>query len=104
RARAAARLAPAAPRAPRARARLRAQRLGQAQPLDHIIEYFRTLGIPAPELQAPFAAAMELLCGLAVLLGLCTRLAAVPLIVIMIVAIRTAQTGAFAEASGVLDW
>jgi putative oxidoreductase len=63
---------------------------------DGVIEYFRSLGIPAPELQAPFAASMELACGLALLAGLCTRLAAVPLIVIMIVALKTTQGEALA--------
>ena len=77
---------------------------GKLHHLDGVIDYFRTLGIPAPELQAPFAAAMEFACGLAVLLGFCTRLAAVPLIVIMLVAIKTAKAGDFAEAGDPLEW
>jgi len=58
--------------------------------LDGVVEFFRSLGIPAPELQAPFAAGNELVCGALVLLGLCTRLASIPLIVIMVVALKTA--------------
>lgn len=58
--------------------------------LDGVIEFFRGLGIPAPELQAPFAAGNELVCGVLVLVGLCTRIASIPLIVIMIVALKTA--------------
>jgi len=77
---------------------------GKLHNLDKVIEYFRTLGIPAPELQAPFAAAMEFACGLAVLVGFLTRLAAVPLIVIMVVALRTAFASQLGEAQGVIEW
>jgi putative oxidoreductase len=77
---------------------------GKLHNLDQVIEFFRSLGIPAPEVQAPFAAAMEFACGLAVLVGLCTRLAAVPLMVIMVVAIKTAKTADFADAHGAIEW
>lgn len=73
---------------------------GKLQHLDRVIEFFRSLGIPAPEIQAPFVAATELVCGLLVVLGLATRFAAVPLIVTMIVAIRTAL---WAELEGAID-
>src|SRR5262249_11055952 len=42
-------------------------------------------------IQAPFAAFMEFLCGVLMLLGLCTRLASIPLSIIMVVAIVTAR-------------
>jgi putative oxidoreductase len=64
---------------------------GKLTHLDKTIEYFASLGIPMAHLQAPFAAGMELLCGSLVLIGFATRVAAVPLIVIMAVAIRTAR-------------
>ncbi|PZN97204.1 MAG: DoxX family protein [Alphaproteobacteria bacterium] len=48
---------------------------------------FAKIGIPMPELMGPFVGIVELACGLLMLVGLCARLAAVPLIVIMIVAI-----------------
>jgi putative oxidoreductase len=48
---------------------------------------FAKIGIPAPELMGPFVGVMELVCGLFILAGLYARVAAVPLIVIMIVAI-----------------
>jgi putative oxidoreductase len=51
---------------------------GKLQNLDRVIEFFRSLGIPAPEYQAPFVAATELSCGLLLVLGLGTRFAAVP--------------------------
>ena len=63
---------------------------GKLQNLDHVIEFFRSLKIPAPELQAPFVAGTELSCGTLLVLGLGTRFAAVPLICTLIVAIRTA--------------
>lgn len=48
---------------------------------------FAHIGIPFPDLTGPFVGIVEIVCGLLVILGLLTRLAAVPLIVIMIVAI-----------------
>jgi putative oxidoreductase len=73
---------------------------GKVQNLPQVIEFFRSLGIPAPELQAPFVAATELCCGLLLVLGLATRFAAVPLVVTMIVAIRTAL---WDEIEGAID-
>jgi putative oxidoreductase len=64
---------------------------GKLHDLDSVIEFFGSLGIPHPELQAPFASATELVCGTLVLVGLFTRLASVPLIVTMVVAIVSAQ-------------
>jgi putative oxidoreductase len=52
---------------------------------------FAKIGLPAPEALAPFVATFEIACGLLVLLGLFTRLAAVPLIAIMLVAIATTK-------------
>ena len=52
---------------------------------------FTKIGIPAPEVLAPFVAYFEIACGCLILLGLLTRLAAIPLIVIMLVAITTTK-------------
>jgi putative oxidoreductase len=48
---------------------------------------FTRIGIPWPELMGPFVGVVELVCGALIIVGLLTRLAAVPLIVVMIVAI-----------------
>jgi putative oxidoreductase len=64
---------------------------GKLHSLDRVIEFFGSLGIPHPELQAPFASATELVCGALMLAGLFTRLASVPLVIVMLVAIATAQ-------------
>jgi uncharacterized membrane protein YphA (DoxX/SURF4 family)/plastocyanin len=48
---------------------------------------FTKIGIPAPDMMAPFVAGVEVVCGALVLLGLATRLAAIPLVVDMLVAI-----------------
>ena len=48
---------------------------------------FARIGLPAPELLGPFVGGFEILCGALVLLGLFTRLAVVPLLIIMSVAI-----------------
>lgn len=48
---------------------------------------FARIGIPAPDVTGPFVGVVEVVCGLLLLLGLLTRLAAIPLIVDMLVAI-----------------
>jgi len=48
---------------------------------------FAKIGLPAPEFLASFVGAFEIACGILVLLGLFTRLAVIPLIIIMTVAI-----------------
>lgn len=52
---------------------------------------FERIGLPAAELLGPFVGATEITCGSLVLLGLLTRVAAVPLIVTMLVAIVTTK-------------
>jgi uncharacterized membrane protein YphA (DoxX/SURF4 family) len=48
---------------------------------------FAKIGLPSPELLAPFVGSFEIVCGLLVLLGLFTRLATIPLLAVMAVAI-----------------
>ncbi|HWS87587.1 MAG TPA: DoxX family protein [Pyrinomonadaceae bacterium] len=48
---------------------------------------FAKIGIPSPEVVAPFVGVVEVVCGALVLLGLFTRLAAVPLVVVMLAAL-----------------
>jgi len=52
---------------------------------------FIKIGIPAPEIMAPFVGGVEIVCGALVLAGLYTRLASVPLIINMLVAISTTK-------------
>jgi len=52
---------------------------------------FTQIGIPAPEVMAPFVGVVEIGCGLLLLVGLLTRLAAVPLLIDMVVAIGTTK-------------
>ena len=80
---------------------------GKLHNLEQAINYFGELGIPHPELQAPFASGTELVCGTLVLIGLFTRLASVPLIITMIVAILTAQkenVGSVGDLFGLIEW
>jgi putative oxidoreductase len=64
--------------------------LGKLGKLPGLVQYFRSLGIPAPEIQAPFVASVEFLCGMLLVVGLATRPAALMLCGVMVVAIVTA--------------
>lgn len=59
---------------------------------------FAKIGIPMPAISAPFVGVVEILCGLLLLLGLVTRLAAVPLIIDMLVAIATTKIPIFIKS------
>ncbi|MBN1559850.1 DoxX family protein [candidate division KSB1 bacterium] len=48
---------------------------------------FTEIGLPASEFLGTFVASFEVGCGVLVLLGLCTRYASIPLVIIMLVAI-----------------
>jgi uncharacterized membrane protein YphA (DoxX/SURF4 family) len=48
---------------------------------------FAHIGIPYPEIMGPFVGIIETICGALIIVGLLTRVAAIPLIAIMIVAI-----------------
>lgn len=52
---------------------------------------FVKIGIPFPEIMGPFVGGVEIVCGVLLLAGLLTRLAAVPLIVDMLVAIGSTK-------------
>jgi putative oxidoreductase len=52
---------------------------------------FTKIGIPVPEIMAPFVGVIEIGCGALLILGLLTRLAAIPLIIDMLVAIATTK-------------
>lgn len=52
---------------------------------------FAHIGIPVPTLTAPFVGIVEILCGALLILGLFTRLAAVPLVIDIAVAIATTK-------------
>jgi putative oxidoreductase len=64
---------------------------GKVHNIEKVTGFFTTLGIPAPHFQAILVGYSELLCGTALVVGLLTRLATIPLIVSMIVAILTAK-------------
>jgi uncharacterized membrane protein YphA (DoxX/SURF4 family) len=52
---------------------------------------FSAIGIPAPHLMAPFVGAVEIVCGFCVIAGLFTRLAAIPLLIDISVAILSTK-------------
>lgn len=52
---------------------------------------FQKIGLPYPQFLAPFVGTFEITCGLLVLLGLFTRIASIPLVIIMLVSIATTK-------------
>ncbi len=56
---------------------------------------FTKIGVPAPEISASFVGVVEIVCGALLLLGLLTRLAAIPLIIDISVAIATTKIPLF---------
>lgn len=52
---------------------------------------FAKIGMPSPEILGPMVGAFEIVCGALVLFGLFTRLAVIPLLTIMCVAIYTTK-------------
>lgn len=58
---------------------------------------FAKIGIPKPEFFGPFVGVFEIICGALLLAGLFTRLAAIPLLVIMLVAIATTKAAVLAK-------
>src|SRR5438067_12380668 len=67
---------------------------GKLHGLDKVTEFFTELGIPAPGFNAVLASTAEFVCGTLLLVGLLTRLASLPLIAVMTVAILTAKRDA----------
>ena len=59
--------------------------------LPRMIENFRSWGIPLPEIVTPFVSGVEFVGGFLLLVGLLTRFAAVPMMIVMLVAIVSAK-------------
>jgi putative oxidoreductase len=59
---------------------------GKLGDINKVINFFTSLGIPAPALNAWFVSGLELVGGILLILGLGSRLIAVPLVIDMMVA------------------
>jgi putative oxidoreductase len=80
---------------------------GKLHDLESVTNFFTSLGLPAPAFQARLVASSEFVCGALLLVGLATRFAAAPLIIVMCVAIRTAlweQVDGVASLVGLLEF
>ena len=58
---------------------------------------FKNIGLPYSELLASFVVSFEIICGVLILIGLLTRLASIPLIIIMMVALITTKSKVFVD-------
>jgi len=80
---------------------------GKVHNLAKVTAYFNELGIPFPGIQAPMVSFIELIGGALLLLGLASRLAALPLMGSMAVAILTAQRAnvhGLPDLFGLVEW
>jgi len=71
---------------------------GKLQNVEPVIEFFANLGIPLPTFNAYFVGVVESIGGLCLLFGFASRLVAIPLAIVMVVALITAHMGATSEA------
>lgn len=71
---------------------------GKLANFDNTVQFFASLGIPMPELNAAFVSRLEYYGGIALVLGLATRLVAAGLASTMVVALLTAEKQPFLEA------
>ncbi len=68
--------------------------LGKLQKLDQTTEFFKDLHIPMPQVNAVMAGGTEMVGGILLAIGLCSRLISIPLAITMIVALLTAHKDA----------
>lgn len=80
---------------------------GKVHGLDRVTQFFTELGIPAPGFNAHMVSFVELIGGALLIVGLASRLAALPLIASMAVAIVTAQREqihGLPDLFGLVEW
>ena len=53
---------------------------------------FAKIGLPSPEFLGSFVGSFEIICGILILIGLFTRFASIPILVIMLVAIAVTKS------------
>jgi putative oxidoreductase len=58
---------------------------------------FAKIGLPNPEFLGAFVGSFEIICGVLILIGLLTRLAAIPTLIIMLVAISVTKAQLFID-------
>ncbi len=80
--------------------------LGKFSNLDQVAAYFQTIGIPLPMLNASVVASIEFIGGACLIIGLASRIIAIPLICTMLIAMWTAYPDAvkmvFSNPQGVM--
>ena len=80
---------------------------GKVNNLAKVTDFFTELAIPMPGLNAVLASYAELICGFLLVIGLASRLASVPLVVTMVIAILTAKRSelhSVPDLFGFVEW
>lgn len=65
--------------------------LAKLHNIEKVVQFFITLNLPYPEFHAYLVAICELICGILLFIGFASRLAAIPIIFIMFIALGTAH-------------
>ena len=76
---------------------------GKLQDLSKPIAAFGKLGIPYPELHAPLVAYTEFVGGILLAIGLFSRIASIPLIITMVVALIVAHNASLGNIAGIVS-
>lgn len=71
--------------------------------IEGTVTFFIKLGIPAPYFHAYEVGIVESVCGILILVGFASRLAAIPLIIVMFTALSTAHLDALADLKFLAD-
>lgn len=77
--------------------------ISKLQDIEGTVLFFTKLSIPAPLFHAYEVGIIETVCGVLILIGFASRLAAVPLIFVMLVALGTAHADALADLRFFVD-
>lgn len=76
---------------------------GKLMNLSQVSEYFASLGIPAPYVQAAVVGAVEFIGGIALIAGLATSAFSTLLLLVMLVAIYTAKRSELTSFIGIIS-
>lgn len=76
---------------------------GKLHDLAGTAAFFKKIGIPYPDLHAPLVGYIELICGVLLAVGFLSRVASIPLIIAMTVALFVAHNASLGDIAGIIS-